>query len=354
MSGLFSDFKYGSRSSRSISDLLTVKSARIVRAFNRSGANKAVALHIFKAFGRVWHGLLHKFKSCGISGQIFGFISSFLSNRQIRVVLDGKSFQEYPVNTGVPGGSILDPPLFLLYINGPPGDVMCNIAIYAGDTTLYSKCNQASDLWQHLKLASVLESDIRNTVDWGRKWPVDFNAGTTQIVLFDWSNKTSAIDLKMDGSVLEEKSFSSKLDLCSYIIFISKTASKKIGTLNRFMKFLSPEIALYLYKSTIRVCMEYCCHFWAGAPSCYFLFLFLVTPSLVLLEMNPNFLKKDWSVSPNVRCSYIYHYVKFWSLWIHSREQKSKYLENETLFFLQMKKFIHYALSAYYVWKIVF
>ena len=53
MSGLFSDFKYGSRSSRSISDLLTVKSARIVRAFNRSGANKAVALHIFKAFGRV-------------------------------------------------------------------------------------------------------------------------------------------------------------------------------------------------------------------------------------------------------------------------------------------------------------
>ena len=153
-------------------------------------------------------------------------------------------------------------------INGPPGDVMCNIAIYAGDTTLYSKCNQASDLWQHLKLASVLESDIRNTVDWGRKWPVDFNAGTTQIVLFDWSNKTSAIDLKIDGSVLEEKSFS-KLDLCSYIIFISKTVSKKIGTLNRFMKFLSPEIALYFYKSTIRVCMEYCCHFWAGAPGCY-------------------------------------------------------------------------------------
>ena len=64
-------------------------------------------------------------------------------------------------------------------------------------------------------------------------------------------------------------SFSSKLDLGSYIASIAKTASKKIGSLIRSMKFLSPEVALYLYKSTIPPCMEYCCHVWAGAPSCY-------------------------------------------------------------------------------------
>ena len=81
----------------------------------------------------------------------------------------------------------------------------------------------------------------------------------------------------MDGSVLEEKTsfkmlgltFSSKLDWGSYIVSIAKTASKKIGAFNRSMKFLSPEVALYLYKSTIQPCMEYCCHVWAGAPSCY-------------------------------------------------------------------------------------
>ena len=85
----------------------------------------------------------------------------------------------------------------------------------------------------------------------------------------------------MDGSVLEEKSsfkilgltFSSKLDWGSYIVSIAKTASKKIGALIRSMKFLSPEVALYLCKSTIRPCMEYCCHVWAGAPSCYLEFL---------------------------------------------------------------------------------
>ena len=120
-------------------------SDRIPRAFNRSEATRAVALDISKAFDRVRHAsLLQKLRSYEISGQIFGIIFSFLSNRRLRVVLDGKSSQEYPVNAGVPQGSILGPTLFLLYINDLPDDVICNIAIYADDTTLYSKCDQAT------------------------------------------------------------------------------------------------------------------------------------------------------------------------------------------------------------------
>ena len=272
--GLFSDFQYGFRSSRSTADLLIVVSNRITRAFNRPGATQAVALDISKAFDRVWHaGLLHKLKSYEISG----LISSFLSNRRLQVVLDGKSSQEYPVNAGVPQGSILGPTLFLLYINDLPDDVICNIAIYADDSTLYSKCGLASDLWQQLELASELESDLRDTVDWGRKWLDDFNARKTQLVSFDRSKNTGAIDAKMDGSVLEEKTsfkmlgltYSSKLNWGSYIVSIAKTASKKIGALIHSMKFLFPEVALYLYKSTTRPCMEYCSHAWAGAPICY-------------------------------------------------------------------------------------
>ena len=111
----FCDFQHGFRSSQSTTDLLTVVSDRIASAFNRSGATQAVVLDISKAFNRVWHaGLLHKLKSYGISGQIFGLISSFLSNRRLRVVLDGKSSQEYPVNAGVLQGSILGPTLSLL------------------------------------------------------------------------------------------------------------------------------------------------------------------------------------------------------------------------------------------------
>ena len=192
------------------------------------------------------------------------------------MVLEEKPSQEYPVNVGVPQGTTLGPTLFLLHINELPDDVICNIAIYAGDTNPYSKYDLASDLWQQLELAPELESDLRGTADWGRECLVDFNAGKTKLVSFDRLNNTDAIEVKMDGSILEEKSsfnmlgltFSSKLDWGSYIVSIAKTASKKIGALIRSMKFLSPEVALYHYKSTIRPCMEYC-HVWAGAPSCY-------------------------------------------------------------------------------------
>ena len=122
------------------------------------------------------------------------------------MVLDGKSSEEYPVNAEVPQDSILGPTLFLLYINDLPNDVICDIAIYADDTTLYSKCDWASDLWQQLELASELESDLRDTVDWGKKWLVDLNAGKTQLVSFDRSNNDGFIDVKMDESVLEKKS----------------------------------------------------------------------------------------------------------------------------------------------------
>ena len=145
------------------------------------------------------------------------------------------------------------------------------VAIYADDTTLYSKCDHTSDLLQQLELASELESNLQDMVDWGRKWFVVFNAGKTQLVSFDQSNNTDTIDVKMDESVLEEESyfkmmgltFSSKLNWSSYIIPIAKTS------LIRSMKFFSLEVDLCLYKSTIHPCMEYCCHVWADAPSCY-------------------------------------------------------------------------------------
>ena len=95
--------------------------------------------------------------------------------------------------------------------------------------------------------------------------------------MFDRSNNTGALDADINGSVYEEKStfkmlgltFPSKLNLGSYIISIAKTAFKKIGAVIRSMKSLSPEVALYLSKSTVHSYMKYCWHVRAGAPSCY-------------------------------------------------------------------------------------
>ena len=99
--------------------------------------------------------------------------------------MDRKSWEEYPVNAEIPQGSVLGFTVFLIYINHFHGDVICNSAIFADDTTLYSKCDQASDLWQQLELASELECDLQDTVDWGRNWLADFKAEKTQLVLLD-------------------------------------------------------------------------------------------------------------------------------------------------------------------------
>ena len=191
-------------------------SDRIARVCKRYGATWAVALDISKAFGGVWHaGLLNKLKSYGISGQIFGLISSFLSNRWLQVVLDGKSSQEYLVNAGVPQESILGPTLSTIH-QWPPDDGICSIVTYTDDTTLYSKCSQESDLCQQLELSSELESDLRDT-GLGQEVACWFQCWKTHLVLFHWSKNTGAIDVKMDGSVLKEKWSLKMLSLLNWI-----------------------------------------------------------------------------------------------------------------------------------------
>ena len=78
---------------------------------------------------------------------------------------------------------------------------MMLIAIYANDTTP-CRCDQATDLWQQQESTSELESDLLDSVDWGRMQLVDFNAQKTQLATFDQSNNFGAIDVKLDGSVL--------------------------------------------------------------------------------------------------------------------------------------------------------
>ena len=116
---------------------------------------------------------------------------------------------------------------------------------------------------------------IYKTYGLGQEVTCSFQCSKYSAGFASWSNNTGAIAVKMDGPVFEKTPSSkllglicsSKLDWGSYIISVAKSVSKKIVSLIRSMKFISPEVALYIYNSTIWPCMEYCCHVWAGALS---------------------------------------------------------------------------------------
>ena len=141
------------------------------------------------------------------------------------------------------------------------------------------------------------------TLDWGRKRPVDFSVGKIQLVSFDWSNNFGTINVKMNWSFIEEKSFkimglsfSSKLDWVCYIVSITKAASKKFGAQIHSRKFLSPEIAFYLYKSTIQPCMEYSSLACANTSSCYLNMRNQLTKLVVLLSLHLLLLLNPWLI----------------------------------------------------------
>ena len=197
--GLFSDFQYDFRSSRSTADLLTVVSDRIARAFNRSGATRAVTVFDILVFFtnlslmefQVRYFALFLFFSV-IDDLEWLWMESLHKNIQLM-----REFLKAPFL--VLHFSYYTLMIFLM---------MLSVILPSMLMILLSICDRASDLWQQLELASELESDLRDMVDWGKKWLVDFNAGKTQLVSFDRSNNNGSIDVidvKMDGFVLEEK-----------------------------------------------------------------------------------------------------------------------------------------------------
>ena len=274
--GLLTDKQYGFRKNRSTADLLTVITERIYRALDRCGEAKSIALDISKAFDRVWHaGLLSKIRSFGISGKIYAIVKSFLSERQINVVLEGQHSKTYSITSGVPQGSILGPTMFLMFINDLPDNLVCNLVMYADDSTLYSCLDEKSDNQNRLDLVNSLELDLDHITTWADNWHISINSEKTKVLSINRYKNLDKLSISMSGKSLQESTsfrlvgltISNELTWNEYINSIAKKASMKVGTLYRARSYLSPECILHLYKSLIRPCMEYCCHIWAGAPA---------------------------------------------------------------------------------------
>jgi len=169
----------------------------------------------------------------------------------------------------------LGPTLFLVFINDLPDELFSRVGIFADDTTIYSCLGKSHTVFDKVELAADLESDLRTVTEWGDKWLVTFNSSKTKLLSINRHRTQNLPEINMNKEPLPESDFfrllglpfTNNLSWNKYIDQIAKAASKKVGSLYRARQFLTEEIIMYLYKSTIRACMEYCCHIWCGASA---------------------------------------------------------------------------------------
>ena len=222
---------------------------------------RMVFLDVSKAFDRVWHeGLLFKLRQLGIEGTLLNFIGSYLSNRFQRVTISGQSSPLLPVEAGVPQGSILGPLLFLVYINDITDNIVCDIKLFADDTSIIEI------IYDPVVSAGRMNTDLVSISAWGKQWKMTFNAIKSLSVLFSTKrNKPDHPPLLLGNSVIPEGTshthlgitLSSNLKWDAHITRIVEKARKRLSLLYRLKFRLSRNTLIRLYKSMVRPILEY-------------------------------------------------------------------------------------------------
>ena len=226
---------------------------------------RAVFLDISKAFDKVWHeGLLFKLKQNGIEGNLLKMLTSYLSDRHQRVVLNGSHSEYTDIKSGVPQGSVLGPLLFLIYINDLEKNIKSNVKFYADDTMLYSIVNDIK------KSADDLNHDLEIIRQWAHQWKMQFNPDPTkQANELIFSCKRSLVShppLMFNGTPVAKEEEQKHLDLIlrpnlSFRKHVSEKLTKarrNIGLIKHLNRYLPLNALCQMYKSFVRPHLDYC------------------------------------------------------------------------------------------------
>ena len=232
---------------------------------------RVIALDIKKAFDRVWHkGLLAKLASFGIQGDLYGWITSFLSGRQQSVVLDGSTSSPRPISAGVPQGSILGPLLFLMFIDDLASHLKNDLHLFADDSTLHIVIKSTND---RALCAESLQQDLNNIETWVSSWCVTFNASKTEEMIISRKRDQNHPPLYFMKNKLEPTgsitllgvTISNTLSWAQHISGIAKKTAKRLYILGRARNLLPQQARIVIYKAYIRPLMEYASPVWNGA-----------------------------------------------------------------------------------------
>ena len=259
---LISPHQHGFRSGRSCCTQLLEIMEIWTKILDDGGSWDCIYLDFAKAFDRVPHlRLISKLESIGISGNLLGWITDFLSNRKQSVVLNGARSSQRDVTSGIPQGSVLGPILFIIFINDMPNVIDSEIKIFADDTKLFRAITSIED-------NEKLQEDLNALNEWSRKWQLGFNTSKCKTLHYGTNNKQ--FTYLLDGDTIENSTlekdlgvtFDLKLKFSEHVGIITRKANSRLAIIKRTMHNLTPNIFLPLYKTLVRPILEYCSAVW--------------------------------------------------------------------------------------------
>jgi len=270
---LISNKQFGFRAGHSTSDALTYVSQRLTNSLNNREEARVICLDISRAFDRVWHpGVLAKLAALGFSGTLLKWLTDYLHDRSLKVVLNGRSSGVKSINAGVPQGSILGPLLFLIFIDDISDNLNNQSILYADDSTIMAFIKSKGE---RKTAAESLNHDLKETEIWADTWNVLFGAEKckTTIISNRKDAKGSHPPLYFFGTRLEETdsvdllglTLTNDLSWKPVVTKMAKTAGQRLGLLRRAAPYIVPTQRALIYKAMIRSKMEYASSAWCSA-----------------------------------------------------------------------------------------
>ena len=221
-----------------------------------------VFLDVSKAFDKVYHpALLHKLECMGISGNLLAWLGSYLSDRKLKVVINGVSSDPKDINASVPQGSILGPLLFLCYVNDIVNDLETLPYLFADDTSLFCTIDPKNPNVAFDKV----NCDLAKLSDWAEQWRVTFNAAKTVYMIISNRKNVNYPSLYLHGQVLNRvtthkhlgMTFSDDMKWGAHIDIILKKAFNRLNGIRRLKQVISRTVKETLYKSLVLPLVEY-------------------------------------------------------------------------------------------------
>ena len=282
-------------------------------ALDKGDHTQAVFLDLSKAYDRVSiPGLLFKLSALGFSSDALQWLSSFLTDRQQCVRVNGCLSSSQCPRSGIPQGTVLGPVLFLVFINDLPCSISSECSIFADDTTVHSTGSDARST------CLSLSNDLHSASEWASIWGMLFNAQkSVHLSVSSGTNKEIAglqSYVTMDNIPLLQVASHKHLGVhvhktlswqC-HIDHLYTACAQKVGMLKRLRRRIGKNALRKIYEGAVRPRLEYACAVWSGGPIAK------------LVKLQENFCRRHDLQMPSLQQRFAYHtLVLFYKLHSH-------------------------------------